>query len=137
LANNVLILGAGAIGGGLGSKDMLATGESVAFAHAAIGEVCAIAKAAGHPLPEDTADRQIAGTQRMANHVSSMGQDWLAGRPMETEALLGNAVRIARRLGSPGAAPGIALRPAAHGGEPSPGPSGSCMSTLSTQRPNL
>ncbi len=88
-----------AIGGGLGSKDMLATEESVAFAHAAISEVCAIAKAAGHPLPDDTADKQIAGTQRMANHVSSMGQDWLAGRPMETEALLGNAVRIARRLG--------------------------------------
>jgi len=90
-----------AIGGGLGSKDMLASGESVAFAHAAISEVCAVAKAAGHPLPEDTADKQIAGTQRMANHVSSMGQDWLAGRPMETEAILGNAVRIARRLQVP------------------------------------
>jgi 2-dehydropantoate 2-reductase len=30
-----------------------------------------------------------------------MGQDWLAGRPMETEALVGNAVRIARRLAVP------------------------------------
>ena len=34
----------------------------------------------------------------MPNYVSSMGQDQLAGRPMETEALLGNVVRIARRL---------------------------------------
>jgi 2-dehydropantoate 2-reductase len=28
-----------------------------------------------------------------------MGQDQLAGRPMETEALLGNVVRIAHRHG--------------------------------------
>jgi 2-dehydropantoate 2-reductase len=37
----------------------------------------------------------------MGKYVSSMGQDWRAGRPMETEALLGNAVRAARRLGVP------------------------------------
>jgi len=30
-----------------------------------------------------------------------MGQDHLAGRPLETEALIGNAVRIARTLGVP------------------------------------
>ncbi len=88
-----------AIGGGLGTRDILSGEEQTEFARAAIAEVCALAAADGHPLPPDLADRQIEGTLRMPNFVSSMGQDRLAGRPMETEALLGNAVRIARRLG--------------------------------------
>jgi len=88
-----------AIGGGLGTRDILSGEEQTAFARAAIAEVCALAAADGHPLAPDLPDRQIEGTRRMPNFVSSMGQDRLAGRPMETEALIGNAVRIARRLG--------------------------------------
>lgn len=88
-----------AIGGGLGTRDILAGEEEIAFVRAAIEEVAAIAAADGHPLPADTAERQIQGTLRMENYVSSMGQDFLAGRPMEIEALLGNAVRRARELG--------------------------------------
>ena len=81
------------------SRDILSGEEQTAFVRAAIAEVCALAAADGHPLAPDTADKQIEGTLRLPNYVSSMGQDWLAGRPMETEALVGNAVRIARRLG--------------------------------------
>ena len=88
-----------ALGGGLGTRDILSGEEQTAFVRAAIAEVCALAAADGHPLAADTADKQIEGTLRLPNYVSSMGQDWLAGRPMETEALVGNAVRIARRLG--------------------------------------
>ena len=90
-----------ALGGGVGAHDILASDEAAQFAREAIGEVCAIAHAAGHPLPVDTADKHIAGTLRIPNHVPSMGQDLLAARPMETEALLGNAVRIARGLRVP------------------------------------
>jgi len=88
-----------AIGGGLGTLDILSGEAQAAFARDAIAEVCAVAAADGHALAPDTPDRQIEGTRRMPNFVSSMGQDRLAGRPMETEALLGNAVRIARRVG--------------------------------------
>ncbi len=88
-----------ALGGGLGTRDILSGEEQTAFVRAAIAEVCALAAADGHSLAPDTVDKQIEGTLRMPNYVSSMGQDWLAGRPMETEALVGNAVRIARRLG--------------------------------------
>jgi len=88
-----------ALGGGLGTRDILSGEEQTAFVRAAIAEVCALAAADGHALAPDTADKQIDGTLRLPNYVSSMGQDWLAGRPMETEALVGNAVRIARRLG--------------------------------------
>jgi 2-dehydropantoate 2-reductase len=90
-----------ALGGGLGTTEILASEATTQFARQAIDEVCAIAKAAGHPLPDDTAEKHIAGTLRLPNYISSMGQDRLAGRPMETEALIGNAVRIARALGVP------------------------------------
>jgi len=90
-----------ALGGGLGTRDILGSDESTCFVREAIAEVCAIAAADGHALPADTVQRQIEGTLRMPNYVSSMGQDFLAGRPMETEALLGNAVRIGRAHGVP------------------------------------
>ncbi len=90
-----------ALGGGLGAQDILGSEDSRQFVREAIAEFAAIAAAAGHPIPGDTADKLIAGTLRMPNYVSSMGQDQLAGRPMETEALLGNVVRIAARLGVP------------------------------------
>jgi 2-dehydropantoate 2-reductase len=88
-----------ALGGGLGTRDILSSEPSIAFVREAIAEVCAIAAAAGHALAPDAVDKTIAGTLRMPNYVSSMGQDVLAGRALETEALLGNAVRIARRHG--------------------------------------
>lgn len=88
-----------ALGGGLATHDILGSDATKAWVREAIAEVCAVAAADGHALPADTPDKQIAGTLRMTNYVSSMGQDLLAGRPMEVEALLGNAVRIARRHG--------------------------------------
>ena len=90
-----------ALGGGLGTRDILASEATTQFAKGAIEEVCAIAAAAGHPLPADWPDQQISGTLKLPNYVSSMGQDLLAGRPMEIEPLLGNAVRAARALAIP------------------------------------
>ena len=88
-----------ALGGGLGTQDMLASEATTDFVRAAIEEYCAIADASGHRLDADTADKLIAGTRKLPNYISSMGQDQLAGRPLETEALLGNVVRAARKLG--------------------------------------
>ena len=88
-----------ALGGGLGTRDILASEATTQFVREAMQEFTSIAAAAGHPLPADTADKLIAGTLKLPNYVSSMGQDQLAGRPMETEALLGNVVRTAQRLG--------------------------------------
>lgn len=94
---NTVLNPVSALGGGLGTQDILSTEETTAFVHEAIGEFCAVAAAAGHPLPADTAGKLIEGTRKLPNYVSSMGQDQLAGRPMETESLLGNVVRIARK----------------------------------------
>ena len=96
---NTVLNPVSALGGGLGTQDILGSDETTAFVHEAIDEFAAVAAAAGHPIPADTAEKLIAGTRKLPNYVSSMGQDQLAGRPMETEALLGNVVRIARRHG--------------------------------------
>lgn len=88
-----------ALGSGLGTRDMLGSAPTTQFVRAAIGEFVQIAAADGHALPDDTIDKLIAGTLKLPNYVSSMGQDFLAGRAMETEALLGNVVRIGERHG--------------------------------------
>ncbi|KPK05334.1 MAG: hypothetical protein AMJ64_11840 [Betaproteobacteria bacterium SG8_39] len=85
--------------GGLGTRAILSGEPQTAFVRGAIGEVCATAAADGHPLAPDTVEKQIAGTRTLPDIVSSMGQDWRAGRPLEIEPILGNVVRIARRLG--------------------------------------
>jgi 2-dehydropantoate 2-reductase len=98
---NTVLNPVSALGGGLGALDILGSEHTTQFVREAIGEFSTIAAAAGHPLPDDTIDKLIAGTRKLPNYVSSMGQDHLAGRPMETEALLGNVVRIARKLSVP------------------------------------
>jgi 2-dehydropantoate 2-reductase len=88
-----------ALGGGLGTQDMLGSDATTRFVREAIFEFSAFATAAGHPLAGDTVDKLIEGTRKLPNYVSSMGQDFLAGRPLETEALLGNVLRIAEARG--------------------------------------
>jgi 2-dehydropantoate 2-reductase len=69
------------------------------FIRALMAEVHAIAAALGHTLPAGIIDQQIDGTRQMPAYKTSMLLDYEAGRPMETEAILGNAVRAGRRAG--------------------------------------
>lgn len=85
------------LSGGLSTADILAAQESLV--RALMEEIAAIAKAAGHPLAEDIVEQNIASTQQMPPYKTSMLLDFEAGRPMETEAILGNAVRGGQKLG--------------------------------------
>lgn len=62
-------------------------------------EVIAIAASVGIMLAPREADEMIAYTKSLKPYNSSMLQDYLAGRPLEVEAILGNALRIAGRNG--------------------------------------
>ncbi len=86
------------LSGGLGTNDILTAQE--AFVRAIMEEICLIATALGHALPSDTVDRQVDSTDKMPPYKTSMLLDFEAGRPMETEAILGNAVRAGRRTGA-------------------------------------
>jgi 2-dehydropantoate 2-reductase len=85
------------LSGGLRTDDILTTGEPLV--RAIMGEVSAIAAAIGHPVPPDSISQQIDGTHRMPPYKTSMLIDFEAGRPLETEVILGNTVRAGQRAG--------------------------------------
>lgn len=85
------------LSGGLDTRNILAHAEPLV--RSIMMEVCQLAGALGHPPPADLIDQQIEGTRRMPPYKTSMLLDFEAGRPLETEAILGNAVRAARRIG--------------------------------------
>lgn len=62
-------------------------------------EICAIAAASGYRLPDDSIEVNIRNTQVMPPYKTSMLLDFERGNAMETEAILGNAVRAAQRVG--------------------------------------
>ncbi|MFA6053475.1 MAG: 2-dehydropantoate 2-reductase [Methylobacter sp.] len=85
------------LSGGLPTLDILQTQES--FVRSIMQEVCDIAAACGHPLPHDIVNINIEHTYAMPPYKTSMLLDYESGQPMETEAILGNTLRAARRLG--------------------------------------
>lgn len=85
------------LSGGLTTSDILATQE--ALCRALMEEVVALARADGHPLPDNSVEVNLLSTYKMPPYKTSMLLDYEAGRPMETEAILGNAVRRGRQLG--------------------------------------
>jgi len=87
------------LSGGLATSDILSTQEP--FVRAVMAEIVAIAQAAGFSLPEDIVELNIGSTYKMPPYKTSMLLDFEAGRPLETEAILGNAVRCGQRLGVP------------------------------------
>lgn len=84
-------------GGLLDTAVILSTPESTAFVRRAMEEVCAVAAAAGHPIPPKVVEQFISGTKTMPPYLTSMALDYKYGRPMEVEAILGNTVRAARK----------------------------------------
>jgi 2-dehydropantoate 2-reductase len=85
------------LSGGLSTSDILTTQEP--FVRAIMEEICLVARAVGHALPADMVDKQVDSTRKMPPYKTSMLLDFEARRPMETEAILGNAVRAGRRAG--------------------------------------
>ncbi|HKQ12043.1 MAG TPA: 2-dehydropantoate 2-reductase [Steroidobacteraceae bacterium] len=87
------------LGGVLDTNAMLRTDAEVAFARAAMQEVCDVAQAAGHPQSPNLIEQMLATTRAMPAYKSSMALDYENKRPMEIEAILGNTVRAARKVG--------------------------------------
>lgn len=67
--------------------------------YAVMKEVIACAAADGCPLPSDVIDKNIRDTEKMAPYKTSMLLDYEACRRMESDAILGNAVRFAEDSG--------------------------------------
>ncbi|MBF0426073.1 MAG: 2-dehydropantoate 2-reductase [Magnetococcales bacterium] len=89
------------LAGGLTTQQIMASPELARLAEAVMAEVVMLAAAAGHPLPPDVIEKNLRETRSMFPYKTSMLLDREAGRPLEVEAILGNAVRIAHALGVP------------------------------------
>ncbi len=88
----------------LGNADthaIMASEESANLVRRVMEEVLLTAMAVAHELPPSLIAHNLEGTAAMKPYKTSMLLDFEAGRPMEVEAILGNAVRAARRTGIP------------------------------------
>jgi 2-dehydropantoate 2-reductase len=66
-----------------------------------IREVMSVAEAEGYPMDDSVIEQNIEGTRKMPPYKNSMALDYLNGRPIERDAVLGNVVAIAERHGIP------------------------------------
>ena len=83
------------LAGGADTKAMLESKPTLNLVQHVMEEVLILAKATGHPLPEEIVKKNIDDTLVMTPYKTSMLNDYESRRPMEVEAILGNAVRIA------------------------------------------
>ncbi len=83
------------------TRQLVNTPETCQLAKDIMAEVCAVAAAAGWEQKSDIIERQIEFTRQFRPYKPSMLADFEAGRPMETEAIMGNLVREAEKLSVP------------------------------------
>lgn len=87
------------IADGADTRTILETPGGEALIRAMMQEVVDVAAAEGHPMKQELIDKNIAGTRKMPAYRNSMALDYLSGRPIEREAVLGNVVAIAEHHG--------------------------------------
>ncbi len=81
------------------TREILQHPETARLVKGVMEEVARLAAAAGYPLPEHVVEKNLQDTRVMKPYRTSMLLDHLAGRRLEVEAILGNAVAAARRCG--------------------------------------
>ncbi|MFL1407112.1 ketopantoate reductase family protein [Marinobacter sp. M1N3S26] len=89
------------IANGADTKTILDTEGGEDLIRAMIREVMDVAAAEGYPMDDKVIEQNITGTRKMPPYKNSMALDYLNGRPIEREAVLGNVVAIAQRHGIP------------------------------------
>ncbi|WP_166259409.1 ketopantoate reductase family protein [Marinobacter salicampi] len=87
------------IANGADTKTILDTEGGEDLIRAMIREVMDVAAAEGYPMDDKVIEQNIEGTRKMPPYKNSMALDYLNGRPIEREAVLGNVVAIATRHG--------------------------------------
>ena len=82
--------------------EMRSVPETRAIIQGAIEEILAIGRAWGAPIMDDSLEWAMTSLDNFpAAGMSSLGKDFLEGRPVELEGLTGTAIRMAREVGVP------------------------------------
>ena len=80
--------------------EMRAIPETRAIIQGAITEILEVGRAAGAPVMDDSLEWAMVALDNFpAAGMSSLGKDFLEGRPVELEGLTGAALRLARQYG--------------------------------------
>ncbi len=85
--------------GGVDTREMMESEQLVSISRDIMNEILLLAEKTGHPVVPSIIDSILSDTRAMAPSKTSMLQDYENRRPLEVDAILGNAVRIARRYG--------------------------------------
>ncbi len=83
--------------GGADTMELLENHEIKNLCIEVMKEVVLLSKTDGHPLDESLIMRNINDTEKMTPYKTSMLLDYENKRPMEVEAILGNALKIAKK----------------------------------------
>ena len=87
------------LAGGLDTGEMCDRGPVEALCMELMRETASVAKAAGYEFSEEELSANLEYTRNFPPYKTSMLVDYEAGRPLEAEAILGNACRIAGEKG--------------------------------------
>ena len=87
-----------AILGGVDTQFMLSDPECYTLCQNIMQEVVDLSKADGNEISQSLIPKLLAYTEKMVPYQTSMALDYLAKRPLEVEAILGNALNRAREL---------------------------------------
>ncbi len=96
---NIPFNGLSVVAGGIDTAQILADDGLRQLAVELMDETIAIANGSGHKLPTAVALDQIKRTESMGDYKPSTLLDYLAGRPLEIEAIWGEPLRRARDAG--------------------------------------
>lgn len=82
--------------------EMRSVPETRAIIQGAIEEILAVGRASGAPIMEDSLEWCMTSLDNFpATGMSSLGKDFLEGRPVELDGLTGTAIKMAREYGVP------------------------------------
>ena len=82
--------------------EMRSIPETRAVIQGAIEEILEVGRASGAPIMDDSLEWCMTSLDNFpATGMSSLGKDFLEGRPVELDGLTGTAIRMARDLGVP------------------------------------
>ena len=98
------LAGSAAVGAASNSVfgEMRAIPETRAIIQGAIAEILDVGRAWGAPIMDDSLEWAMTSLDNFpAAGMSSLGKDFLEGRPVELEGLTGTAIRMARQVGVP------------------------------------
>jgi len=87
------------LGGGADTGTMTGSESTETLLRALMAEVVEVAAADGHPMDAELIDQYLERTRTFPPYRNSMALDYLNGRPLELDAILGNVIRIAEENG--------------------------------------